>query len=249
MLFREKIRAAAEVRGAERIVQDVRIGLGYTAVHLAGGGTGAAYTFHDDLAGGCTVFKGLRPLAGRPAKDLLGLFDSSDNIESAVALATANAILNTGRPGLVEGDILQYLDLCPGDHVAMVGYFAPLIKALREKSASLDIFELDRSRGADTLPAGDLFQKISGHQVALLTATAIINNTIDGLLEACSGCREVALLGASTPLAPEVFEGTPVSLLSGVVVTGSEALLAIVSEGGGMRLFGPAVKKVSLPRK
>ena len=52
-------------------VADVRIGLGYTAVKLAGGRTGVAYTFRDQAQGGCSVFNGIRPLSGRAAADLL----------------------------------------------------------------------------------------------------------------------------------------------------------------------------------
>ena len=54
------------------------------------------------------------------------------------------------------------------------------------------------------------------------------------------------MLGASTPLMPEVFAGTNVTLLSGVVVSDPGAVLRVVSEGGGMRLFGPHIRKVSL---
>ena len=84
-------------------------------------------------------------------------------------------------------------------------------------------------------------------QVALLTSTAIINQTADHLLALAGGCREIIFLGASTPLIPEVFEGTGVTLLSGVTVLAPEAILQIVSEGGGMRFFKSSIEKVNLP--
>jgi hypothetical protein len=37
-------------------------------------------------------------------------------------------------------------------------------------------------------------------QVALLTSTSIINHTLENLLNAAHSCRDVTLLGASTPL-------------------------------------------------
>ena len=43
-----------------------------------------------------------------------------------------------------------------------------------------------------------------------------------------------------------MFDGTGVTLLSGVTVADPGAILQIVSEGGGMRYFKGAVKKVNL---
>jgi len=82
--------------------------------------------------------------------------------------------------------------------------------------------------------------------VALVTSTSIINNTIDGLLKKAAGCRIKALLGASTPLAPEVFKPQGVNLLSGVVVTDSKGIFQVVGEAGGMRFFKNLIKKVNI---
>jgi uncharacterized protein (DUF4213/DUF364 family) len=81
--------------------------------------------------------------------------------------------------------------------------------------------------------------------VAVITATSIINHTIDALLDAARACRQVALVGASTPLVAEAFAATGVTLLSGVVITAPDEILRVVSEGGGMRQFGPHVRKVT----
>jgi len=50
--------------------------------------------------------------------------------------------------------------------------------------------------------------------------------------------------GPSTPLVPEVFIGTPVTMLSGVRVI-DDAILRAVSEGGGMRQFRPYVREIN----
>lgn len=69
---------------------------------------------------------------------------------------------------------------------------------------------------------------------------------MDRLLEAASDCREVVILGASTPLLAEVFLPRRVILLSGVIVLEPQEIVRIVSEGGGMRYFGPHVSQVCL---
>lgn len=241
-----RIGACLAARAREARVADVRIGLGYTAVMLVDGHAGVAFTFRDQARGGCAVFDGLRPLAGRPAADLLALLESRDAIEAGVALACANALANREDPRHLEGDALDHLEIRPDDDVAMVGHFGPLVRPIERRARSLTVFErIDRPSGL-LRPQEEAAERLPGCQVAVLTATSIINHTVDGLLEAAAGCREVAVLGASTPLLPELFAGANVTLLSGVVVSDPGAVLRVVSEGGGMRLFGSHVQKVSL---
>ena len=242
-----RIAALLQQPAEQARVAEVRIGLGYTAVRLMDDRTGLAFTFHRDAGGGCSVFRGLRPLAGRPAIDLLALLDSTDPIESAVGLACANALTAGESTNLREGDILDQLDLRAEDHVAMVGHFGPLVQGLRERASSLTVFErIERVQGylRPEREAEDVLPKC---QTALITATSIINRTIDRLLEAAMGCRVVAIVGPSTPLLPDAFSTAHVTLLSGIVVQNAQEVLRVVSEGGGMRQFSPYVRKVSLP--
>jgi uncharacterized protein (DUF4213/DUF364 family) len=231
---------------AAELVRDVRIGLGYTAVRLESGATGLAYTLREDLPGGCTVFRGERPLAGRKASDLLAYLASSDKLEVALGLATANALASQMLESAREGDVLDALELRPSDEVAMIGHFEPLTRALERRVRALRVFELG-SRAEGVLPGEEAAQWLRSSDVALVTSTALINGTLDALLEAARACRAVVLLGPSTPLFAGAFAGTPVTHLSGVQVTDPDGLLRVVSEGGGMKFFKGLVRKVVLP--
>lgn len=247
MCIRQKLKEISLSLAKDFTVKDVRIGLGYTAVLLDNGQAGVAYTFHTDLKGGCTVFDGLRPLAGRQPSELLAMFDSTDKLESTLALATCNALGNTmENPFLDRGDILKHLKLHPGDRVGMVGNFAPLVPMLRKKTSSLKIFEQIKEPRGDLLPETQAYTHLPRCQVTLITSTSIINHTIDDLLDAAQGCREVILLGASTPLISDAFSHTPATILSGIVVINPEGILRTVSEGAGMRHFGSHIKKVNM---
>ena len=124
----------------------------------------------------------------------------------------------------------------------MVGYFAPLLPWVRETGSHLDILELKPV--PDTRPAEEAAAVLPQCDVALITATALANHTLENLLGLTESAREVVLLGPSTPMLPEVFVGTPVTLLAGVEVVDGAAMLNIVSEGGSTRQFGSAVRKV-----
>lgn len=235
---------AAEAAAARAV--DVRIGLGYTAVKLDDGRAGLAYTFRDEPGCTCTAFDDGAPLAGRPAAALLGLTASSDPIAAAVGFACANALANVERAGHLEGDVLDHLGVRPDDRVGMVGQFRPVLRGLKGRCRETLVFErVDEPRDG-LLPAARAPELLPGCQVAFLTATSLVNGTVDGLLEMVRGCREVAIVGATTPLFPAAFEGSPVTLLSGVVVVSADGALRVVSEGGGTPALSPFTRKVSL---
>jgi len=231
--------------GASRI-KDIRVGLCYTAAQLENGNTGVAYTFRDVLGSGCAVFSGARPFAGRSASELRGYLTSEDCLERTVGLAVANAVHNTDHSAFSEGDVLDYLDITRDDTVGMVGYFAPLIPGLQKKAKQLHIVEKIPDKADNLLPAERAYDILPACSVVLITATAIINKTFEDVISACSNCRITAVLGASTPLCPEVFKGFGVTLLSGVIVTDPGEILRTVSEGGGMRFFKGLIKKVNV---
>ena len=242
----EILRELALARANDLLVKDVRIGLRYTAVMLEDGSTGVAYNFSKRVTRGCPALDSMLPLASKKARGLITLIDSGHEIESSLAIATANALLNKPEREYLDGDILRHLALRPDDTVAMVGYFAPLVPALRANCSDIKIFDQVSRPGGEVLPADEAVEWIAKSEVALVTATAIINRTIDYLLKACSSCREVVILGPSSPLEPEAFRGTPVTLLSGIVIHDGEEILRRLSEGGGTRQFRGCSKKVNL---
>ncbi len=241
----EAVREAAQRTG----VSDIRIGLGYIAVRLDDGGTGFAATLFKDLQAHCTRFDGRRLLQPDSAFTLVQGLTSENSIEAAVGLAAVNALSNRPITGHIPGDILEAVSILPSDRVGMVGYFPPLVQPIQKKAGELLIFEQVASAGKNLLPASEARARLGDCQVAVITATSLINHTIEELLVAAQNCREVVLLGASTPLLPEVFAETPITLLSGVLVTRPEEALKIVSLGGGTRLLKPCVQKVNLKIK
>ena len=69
---------------------------------------------------------------------------------------------------------------------------------------------------------------------ALITSTAIINNTMEGILDRLPPRVKAAILGPSTPLLPEAFERWPsVKALAGTVPRDIDALLRAVRHGLG----------------
>jgi uncharacterized protein len=241
-------------------VARVCVGRKYTAVVLAEGSVGVALAQLPEELGCCdeqALSAGerlkanafLKDVSDRVAdlhttKELLPLLSSSHYALAAVALACVNAMVNREDVEVLGGDILEHLELRPSDKVGMVGLFRPLLPGLRRAVETLHIFE--RHGGDGLLPAAEATRILPSCDVALITAATIANGTVDRLLESASSCREVALLGASTPFLPSVFKDSPVSWLSGSVVVGREQTLRVIAEGGGRREFNPFLKKGNL---
>jgi uncharacterized protein len=226
-------------------VADVRIGVGYTGVLLDDGRCGLAYTFRDAAPErGCNVLDEAGTLAGRMASDLARLAKSADMIAAAVGLATLNAL--AGPPEGESADVLDLLDIGSEDEVGMVGNFRPLTGPLRARAKALHVFERNADTAAGILEADAANDILPRCQVAVVTATSLLNRTMDKLLRLCRNAREVVILGPSTPLCPEVFAGRGVTCLSGVWVTDGPRALRILGEGGGTRRLQPALRKVNL---
>jgi uncharacterized protein (DUF4213/DUF364 family) len=251
----------AELADSEPVaVAQVRVGRKYTAVELTDGSVGVALSQLPDGLGCCdgdvltpaqlrrahALLREaeVRLSARRLSSDLLESLPSQDPATAAAALACANAVANRATLKATDGDILEHLDLRPSDTVGMVGLFRPLVPGLRRTVETLHIFE--RHGGDGLLAADQAPHLLPACDVALITAGTIVNGTLDELLTAASACREVVLLGASTPLLPRAFRDTPVSWLSGSLVVDGPETLRVVAGGGGRREFGPCLRKANL---
>ncbi len=227
----------------------VQAGLIYSAVQLDNNATGVAYTFPMKEHCGPGMRRDRKPLAGRKAAEIITYLGDKNLIMSSLALAAVNALLASRKlPEDVSfGDVLDNLDIRNGDQVCMVGSFLPLLPALEKRQVK--VFSVDEAPKPHTGPPEDVEQLLSESQVAIITGTAIINNTIDRMLALARTCREVAILGASTPLLKEAFADTSVTCLSGIRVTEPEKVFQTIGEGAGFREFRKYVRKVNLRLK
>ncbi|RLG59076.1 hypothetical protein DRN86_04820 [Candidatus Geothermarchaeota archaeon] len=82
--------------------------------------------------------------------------------------------------------------------------------------------------------------------VVIISGTTVVNKTVDHLLELSKGARDIALVGPTTPLAPDVFSKHGVTILSGIIVTNPVRALDVISRGGGTPSLKEAVEKVNL---
>jgi uncharacterized protein (DUF4213/DUF364 family) len=227
------------------IVVDVRIGLGYVGVSLDNGRAGLAALLLHELPPGCSVLPDAGKLSGKRTSFLLkNLVEGRNPLEKALGLATANALIQTESAG-DERDALLIMNLTPEDRVAMVGLFTPMVPKIEATGAKLSIIERDPARME--IPSREDREKIlQDCTVAIITATTLLNDTLEETLNDLGDPRHVALLGPSTPLCPEIFRGTPINHLGGSIVRDTDKVMQIISEGGGTPAMRPHLQFTNL---
>ena len=240
-------------------VDQVVLGLGYTGVRLSDGHSGLCYTFLTEIAQitrHCQVSDLAGTLAGTPAYKLAEKTKSQRTSESVVGLATLNALsqlaieLNPHNYTILNGDVIDYIKLTKKDVVALVGYIRPMVPRIRAKAKKLYILEKNPERHEKGILPDTACDKIlPDADVVLITGTAIANGTIDHLLELIIKAREVAVIGASAGILPEVLFERGVTIIGGVKIMDAVKMMQIVSEGGGTPALKSVVQFISIKPK
>ncbi len=235
-----------EFSAKNRRIADLRVGLSYVGVCLDNGAAGIAALLTDKTPRGCTVLKEAGTYAGSDAKGALAyLVEGHSALHRAIGLATANALIESSRDTTEDTEATTYFNLRPGEKVAMVGLFAPLVERIRATGAILTILEKNPDR-LEILSPDDKLQALTDCDVAIITATTLLNNTFEETIASVRSPRVVALMGPSTPLVPEIFDATPVTHLGGAVVADTQRVLQIISEGGGTPALRAHLRFVNL---
>jgi uncharacterized protein (DUF4213/DUF364 family) len=237
-----------ESSAKNRRIADLRVGLSYVGVRLDNNAAGLAAVLPEITLRGCTVLSAAGSYAGSPATDVLKyLIDGKNALHLAIGLATANALIGSSFDKTEDREATTYFNLQPGEKVAMVGLFAPLMERIRSTGAILTVIEENPDR-MELLSPEAKQRALQDCDVAIITATTLLNGTFEEIIGFLGAPRSVALMGLSTPLMPAIFRDTPVTHLGGVAVSDPLRMLQIVSEGGGTPALRPYLRFVNLIR-
>lgn len=227
-------------------VEDIRIGLGYAGVKLEGAMLGVAAVLRHEIAPGCSTLDRAGTLKGSQASELLRyLVEGKNQLSKTIGLATANALIDLKAPEK-EDDSIDLMNLSPHDHVAMVGLFKPLVRKIQDTGAELSIIEKNPAR-AEVFDSNTTGKILKDCTVAIITATSIINGTLEDIVNRLGTPRRAVLLGPSTPLCSDIFQDTRLTHLGGSAIENHDKILQIISEGGGTPLMRPYLKFVTIP--
>jgi uncharacterized protein (DUF4213/DUF364 family) len=247
MELNRKLHDAMLPMAAPLKVEQICMGIGYTAVVTSNGRIGTAYTYIDAKSDGCMI-RDYEDFEGRPARDLLALIHHPEPLKRSMALALINALNGERAEQLPEDKqnrlLFDALDIRAGTNVCMVGYIKPTVGVLESMGARVDVIDEFRQVG----DKDRFLQKLTTWaDAALLTSTTILNNTLESFLDRVGEKVRVALLGPSTPMVAEAFAHRPmVKALAGIALQRIDPVLKTVRHGLGTRHLHHHCRKVTL---
>jgi uncharacterized protein (DUF4213/DUF364 family) len=218
-------------------IERIRVGLHWTAVVVIQGGKrrcGLASTLSEPHKRGEPSVPEAGELTRYTGRELIKLaFEEEKPVLSSVGVATLNALLPDPRPERIVEEQAESLLARYGANrtVALIGHF-PFVSRLRRKVGKLQVLEL-RPRQGD-LPADRASDVLPQADVVAITSMALINHTLEPLLELCAPDALVVVLGPSTPMSPVLFE-YGVDILAGSQIIDIEEVLRTVCQGGNFR--------------
>lgn len=225
-------------------VRDIRIGVFWTGVWSRK--CGIALTLppgHEHIP----AIQEAGTLKEKTALELANLWDSPFITERSVAIAAINSLLDPPDNSIVDLDASEILlEKGAGKRVALVGHF-PFAQNLKRVAKELWVLELNPQPG--DLPASSAPRIIPQAEIVAITGSALINGTIDQLLELSSPLSFVMVMGPSAPLSPVWFD-FGVQVVSSSLILDPPGVLECLSQGGNLHQLVPfGVKKVSLIKK
>jgi hypothetical protein len=224
---------------ANSIVDDLRIGVIYTGVKLCSGYGGMAATYHDASRLHCNNLPSAGNLAGIKTIELLQMADSPYMLQRCVGIAAVNAI--TRQICATESNIshrsnLDVIDLIDKeDRVIMIGHFASLVPRILKKVSNLYVAEKRGISDSRLIPVAEdsLSEAIASSDVVIVTASSLVNGTIDDFIDAIPQASKAVLLGPSSPLYPDPFFEKGFTAVMGTEITDADLMLDIVGQAGG----------------
>jgi uncharacterized protein (DUF4213/DUF364 family) len=234
-------------------IKEVRVGLGLMAVALDDGALGVTYVLRKETVDGCSLLPQGGNLIGMPAQEIAGWALRGNNvISSAMGLAVLNSVAEFENLKQIKNthssDAAFSIEIKPDDAVGVIGHIGPIIFNLKNKVQSLFVFERGENLPGGVYPESREPELLPGCRVVFVSSTSLINRTLENVLSYCTGARDVVMVGSSTPLYPQAFRGTRVTVLSGTrwLPEYRDPILTGISQCAGIRQLIQYAQKISV---
>lgn len=184
-------------------------------------------------------------LLQKSAHELAQLAYSTDLLQASLGVATINSLQEVDESRAVEMKASEVLfHSGQGKDIAFVGHFR-FIPQIRKFARRLWVIEQEPDEGE--FPAGSAADLLPRADVVVITATTLVNHTLDNLLTFCHPAATVMIVGPSTPFSPVLFDHG-VTMICGTYVVNETSMLRTVRQAASLRQV-QGVKLLTLARE
>ena len=175
-----------------------------------------------------------KPFEEMTARELARYALSEEVSRASLGLAAINSLVEIKIEECVDIDGLKLVrEIGENRNISIIGHF-PFLEGLRDTARNLWIIEKHPLPG--DYPEEDSRTYLPQSDIVVITATALINQTLPGLLALCRKGSVKMLLGPTTPISKVLFDHG-IDVLSGSTVIDVDVAFKAVSEGANfMRL-------------
>lgn len=232
-------------------IERVMIGLFFTGVKLSNGAGGVSYTPVKDIpqavccpSSAGRIFDPFKINGMRIADVLTGL-TSIEPIKVSVAIASLNALSaycwDQGLAGnyhiQLDADAIDAVRMSDESAIAVIGAFVPILRKLKGRAGKWWVIEQD----PNTLKSDELKHFIADDQseetiaaadVLIVTGVTLVNHTFEEILKVARPDAEIAVIGPTASMLPDVLFEHGVRVMGGVWVKKPDELLDVLAAGG-----------------
>ena len=210
----------------------------FCALELEDGAFGFSFLLLGDTERLLRARYGAADLAGTDAAALARGYAESDPAAKALGFAAINALspllfTRAGWNPRPAEDSLGELAPAGDEHIGMIGLFRPLLKYVRTSGARLTVLELRQELAGEHdgyRVTTDPRELVSCEKV-LSTCTVLLNDTLDGLLAACSGASRFAIVGPTAGCVPDPLFARGVHSVNGRRVSDAQGFREAIVNG------------------
>ena len=213
----------------------------FGVIMLADGSAGLYYAWLGESQRGMSNRYRQQEFIGKPALELVTLYESNDEADCSIGLAAISAITQClyNRAGYTlkqAGNTMGNLEFLAGDHIGMVGYFPSLVRRLREQGIRLTVIEKkEKFRESGSLvnvtpEPGPL----RACNKVIITASTLLNDSIDTILEFTAESKQTVVVGPTAGFFPDPLFARGVTALGGTAIVRPDVLIERLGRDQGM---------------
>jgi uncharacterized protein (DUF4213/DUF364 family) len=177
----------------------------------------------------------------------LARYSLSESIsEASIGLAAINSSIDIQMSKCIElnaADILE--EKGKNKNISVIGFF-PFVDRL--SSVAKNVWVIERRRALGCYPEEEADKFLPQSEIVAISATTLINHTLEKILSLSPPASLKMVIGASTPLSPILFE-YGIDILCGSLVIDTNGVLNLIGEGASFRQMKQAgIKLVTMAK-